>query len=89
VNVADRDALVRVTVVGLNVPPPLLSLGVTVTGEASVPAPRVAVKLDEADPIGPVEGPMSVYKVTTPPDVVAEAVLENAELPAPLKALTR
>jgi hypothetical protein len=32
---------------------------------------------------------MSVYKVTTPPDVVAEAVLENAELPAPLKALTR
>jgi hypothetical protein len=57
--VADGVPVERLTVEGVNDPPPLLSLGVMVTPEDVPPlGVRVTVKFDDAVPTVHVDGPV-------------------------------
>jgi hypothetical protein len=63
-NVAEGAPVVRLTVVGVNVPPPAPALGVTVTGPGTeVPATSATVKFVESAPVSPELGPDNVYVV--------------------------
>ena len=67
-NVADGVPVLSVTVVGENVPPPPPSLGVMMTPlDVLPPGLSVLVKLLDAAPTVPVDGPVRVVEVAAPP----------------------
>lgn len=71
-NVAVGVPLLIATVVGVNVPPLAASPGVTVTVPVIVPfAPTV--KLVDATPVVPLDGPDRVVAVAAPPDAGASS----------------
>lgn len=61
VNVAEGVPVDRLTVDGVNDPPPLLSLGVMVTPEFVPPdGVKVTVKFEDAEPTVQVDGPLKL-----------------------------
>lgn len=74
------EPLEMMTLVGVNVPPALLSLGVTVTGAVSVPlAPTV--KFVDGTPVFPLVGPVRVTAVAT---AAAVYPIEDGSVSPPL-----